>query len=106
MNVKPGDLARIVDSDFSANNGKLVLVLRRADPNDYYRAPTPDEDVEWECELLSPATLAWGDEFRIDICAAGDVNAFGDSGLRPIRPGDLEDESVTDVIKEQTCEHQ
>ncbi len=73
MNCRPGDTARIVGADqFPANNGRLVRVLRTANPDDY---GMPFDEHSWECDPLEPI---WGDyddgsvEFNMEYTAIPD----------------------------------
>ena len=74
MNCKPGDLARMVRSDFPENVNKLVWVREKA--------PTFVGEG-WMVELLQPMKTTFGWK------PAGSIGSAADTDLRPIRdPGD------------------
>ena len=76
MNVKPGDIARIV---VRPNKNRLVRVLelKRNDP------------LTWACECLQPCVV--NGTTRV---AAGSLASALDSSLRPLYDGDDEDEML------------
>jgi hypothetical protein len=77
MNVKPGDLARVVGQDAPENNDRLVEVLR------------PAFDPYWWCCLPLSPVLAVEQGGRERWAERGEKVYIHDSCLRPIRdPGD------------------
>lgn len=83
MNCKPGDLAVFVRSS-AGNEGKIVRVVRL---HNKQATREPDEvlrqGIVW---LIEPKVPSW----------AGTLSdAAHDSNLRPIRPNDGEDETLT-----------
>ena len=87
MRCKPGDLAIVVnDIEMPQNNGALVRVLCRARPENYLNM-----QAEWDCEALST--------IRIDgypsILPGGTGFGYRDRELRPLRPDDGQDETLT-----------
>jgi hypothetical protein len=85
VNVKPGDIARIVIDCRPENIGRLVSV----------RAPGLLLG-QWECEALQSLTVhleAGGGEIVVGVPAGTAVNAF-DAALRPLYDGDADDETL------------
>lgn len=93
MNCKPGDLARVVwTPEFPENEGGLVQVIGPASPSFYYGKM---DCFHWEVRTLS---RLWGwdnDEQSIKAPSRlGDLMAFRDQDLRPIRGGETPEESA------------
>lgn len=93
MNCKPGDLAVVVSSTYTPELlGHLVTVVRWV-PEGEVAAGTSWEGSGWLCksEHTSGAPISWperGIVFQKE-------RVIADKNLRPIRPGDLEDETPT-----------
>lgn len=87
MNCTPGDLAIVVnDIEMPCNNGALVKVVRKADPEDY-----DIPDICWECEALSTIIHECG-----YVAHPGDDGVgYRDRELRPLRDHNGEDETLT-----------
>lgn len=87
MRCKPGDLAIVVrqpKSDPTALGAILAVV----------QLVKSDSEPMWWCKSFRPYICRSGNA-ATDFC-------IKDAYLRPIRPGDLEDETPRDVIKELT----
>ncbi len=88
MNVKQGDIARLVESEFDANRNRLVSVLRRCTC-----LGAPLHLPYWECEALQPMAC-WNLDGPVTIDPAGTVRCVADADLRPLHDGDGEDEML------------
>jgi len=89
MNCKPGDLAVIVSS--KANLGKLVEVVEFLGIDPYFGGRVWYSDGP--CWLIrSVGSPLQADNFHPRFLMAAPIE---DARLRPIRPGDLEDETPT-----------
>lgn len=99
LNCKPGDLAVIVRNSPVADGvlGMIVEVLSAA-PNEIFKLPcgffnsasTPG-DPSWVCKFQNPITVKLeSGEFRRAVYAS-----VRDAGLRPLRPGEGDDETLT-----------
>ena len=87
MRCKPGDLAIVVnDIEMPINNGALVRVLKKADPDDY-NCP----EIEWECEALSTIRHDCG----YVVQPGEDGVGYRDRELRPLKPSTKQDETLT-----------
>lgn len=91
MRCQVGDLAILVRSKVPENVGKICTVIGKSDG---LHAEMFGSD--WEIQFPRPVRLNNGEVSLTGFCA--------DSSLRPIRPGDLEDETPTEVIKELSNE--
>lgn len=85
MNCKPGELAIVVHSE-AGNEGKIVTCIRPF--NKVWRHRNGVVRVEPSWEIDRELSGFGGDSSRY----------ISDSQLRPIRPGDLEDE--TPIVRE------
>lgn len=88
MKCQPGDLAIVVnDCSMPINNGRLVRVVRKADPREYF-----NPNVDWDCAAVSPIWVIRG-----HLAEPGNEGfGYRDSELMPIRdPGDdAQDETL------------
>ena len=91
MRCRPGDLARIVKSDFPEDIDKLVWVQRRVTAQD--RENWELENDDWWCEPLSPVR-GWYDKAAGWSESNMDILSFRDDELRPIRDTDGVDETL------------
>ena len=87
MNCKPGELAFVVKS-WSGNEGKVVKCLYLV-------------DVVRDYKPLTPGPF-WVIDRQLSRGVAPSTNVIADACLRPIRPGDMSDETPTEVIKKLT----
>lgn len=88
MRCKPGDLAIVVnDIEAPINNGALVRVLKRADPEEY-NVP----EIEWECQAIS--TIGYGGG-GVAAHPGEDGVGYRDRELHPLRPSAKQDETLT-----------
>lgn len=94
MNVKPGDIARIVAGDFLRNINKLVTVQRAASSDE--RAWANDD---WVCVALQPLKSWDFSLLRTCWLPAGGLLLAQDRDLRPLYDGDAPDEMVRKVGK-------
>lgn len=91
MNVKPGDLAIIVDSAYEENLGKIVQVIRAS----------AKYDKSWECEAFSFILGTLLPSRRSAMHPPGARFISCDSSLRPISGlplGDSADDSIPEPI--------
>ena len=95
MRCKPGDLAIVVnDIEMPCNNGALVRVLKKADPDDYDCL-----EINWECEALSTILHDCG-----AVALPGqDGVGYRDRELRPLRPSTRQDETLTWAPRYETA---
>jgi hypothetical protein len=105
MNCKPGDLAIVCrcGPHSSANLGAIVEVLRPAFGGEIVsgiKFRNPNALPSWIVEAKG-RLLVW---LNSEGTYLGQVSqrAMGDLYLRPIRPGDMEDETPTEVIQQLT----
>ena len=93
MNVKQGDIARVVGADFERDDGLIVEVIKLA-PAHFW-----DDGPEWECKPCYPCI---GHEYNVLLDTVGeeelsmDNTDIPDAWLRPIRPE--ADPVTTDVV--------
>jgi hypothetical protein len=95
MNCKQGDMAFVVnDIDFPENDGALVEVKRRPITEEgWFGGITPGD---WVCVTLSTSYGWANDECTVKaINDLGDEILFNDSCLRPIRPSEGQDETLS-----------
>lgn len=97
MNCKPGDLAIVVRSRSGANIGKVVRCLRLLSMAEVVGIKT----VDGRPADLSTATEWWQVDRAMSVYGTrtnkyfGDVFCYPDRNLRPLRPDDGEDETLT-----------
>lgn len=100
MNCKPGDLAITVGSVSGKQDGRLVEVLRAANPKDVKEW----EPAAWFVKVLgSPLHMvaASGESAPFSYCAIRDCN------LRPIRdPGDDATDETLTWLPVPSCERE
>lgn len=95
MRCKPGDLAIVVnDIEMPCNNGALVRVLKKADPEDY-----DCPEINWECQALSTIRYDCGET----ALPRQDGVGYRDLELRPLRPSTRQDETLTWAPRHETA---
>ncbi len=90
MNCEPGDLAIMVKS-YAGNEGKIFHCVRLATMDELMRDSFDTGTNWWLIDRAIPST--WG-----ELAPYAD-----DKNLRPIRPGDMSDETPTDIRREVTA---
>lgn len=97
MNCKPGDIARIIHLAHAPElEGRLVEVLRAAEQHEtmHLRRFGPAWIVKSLCRLPADCTEPSGRRYRVNL-PAGEELAAPDAWLRPIRPTEGEDETLS-----------
>lgn len=88
---KPGDLAVVVNAYTPGMIGRFVIVVRLAEPHEF-NATHPGESVTWIVRSASesplPVPSPRGIRYKME-------RPFADIGLRPIRPDEGKDESLS-----------
>ena len=87
MNCKPGDLAVIICSG-AGNEGKIVEILRPASGSESIPFSHHSQGFHWWIRSC-------GSPIKSLFSGSRKETVYPDAWLRPIRPGDLEDETPT-----------
>jgi hypothetical protein len=103
VNCKPGDMA-VVRGSCDEAEGMCVEVIRLMTVEEEDRACIASgRSPWWFCKAFSGAPAINGLTGDKQYGMPGQSWLFPDRQLRPIRPGDLEDETPTDIIRELTA---
>ena len=90
MNVKPGDLAIIVRSEFAEDIGTICEVMYLCDPFEWVDAEIP----EWTCKSYRIGRVVDSDTGELRLALDFDIP---DAWLRPVSGLPI-DEDVTDEV--------
>lgn len=96
MNCRPGEIARIIRLPHAPElEGRLVEVLRSADSSEVIHLSRFGHAwmVKALCRLTVDVTTGTGQRYRSTV-PPGQELAAPDAWLRPIRPGEGEDETL------------
>lgn len=91
MNCRPGDIAVVVKPGWVEHRGQQFNVVN---PGTVVRVVRLENADVWQLEEPIPFKVANPNGSWM----SGEVEAIGDSYLRPIRPGDVTDDEVRELF--------